>query len=723
MRRLFILSSIFLLLFFTHALPGADKNSQFGGLRFRSRYHSIEERTQLDLTRQSPFICQNNFRLTFDLAIARHSVFGYIFRLRHISQHTLELIFHPSLPESPNAFLKVILNGRQILAKLAVPKNKLADARWHTFDINLNLTDKLIRLSFLNDSLQHHLSGMPRQAKEWQLVFGSAPGLQPPITDIPCFSIRNVRVCTDEKNNFRWPLNESMGNRAIDLKQGRLAYIKHPQWLSPNHYYWEKAGSLKTHTRSGVAYDVDSNLFWIVEKDRLRAFDPNTAQTRKVSLNHSQPFLPNKKIRAFYSAHSQKLKAYQPEAGRIRTFDFHRSRWSAFDKEQKYRNEYQHHNLVFDPVSRNYYALSGYGYYTYKNHLRQYDSLAHSWSRIPYENRSLYPRYLSGTGHLKDSEFLVFGGRGNEEGLQELHVRNFMDLHLLDLAAKKAKLLWKDSLNSHHLAPVRSLIPFEKQNQFYALLYNPEKENTHLRLYQISLKTPEIQAVSDTIPYIFKDVLSDADLFYDSQNQRLFAYTQHRLTNDSSLLNIYSLRFPPGLACLQPVAQSSIFKDWTALLILSVWGLASLGAMCFLLLKMISSVSERSDSPDMENKDETLPRQPAANCLRIFGPFQAFDSSGNDIAKLFTPKLKETFMMILINEVYYQKGLTSDKLIEHLWPFSPREKAQNTRSIAIKRIRTILENIDGLSLVFEDNMWSLKISKPFPAISSTSAKS
>ena len=88
--------------------------------------------------------------------------------------------------------------------------------------------------------------------------------------------------------------------------------------------------------------------------------------------------------------------------------------------------------------------------------------------------------------------------------------------------------------------------------------------------------------------------------------------------------------------------------------------------------------------------------------MYLFGQFMAADSQGEDITKLFTPLLKELFLVILIYTIKNKKGISSEALNDLLWHDKPDKDAKNNRSVNLAKLKPILERVGHCAISKED---------------------
>lgn len=93
--------------------------------------------------------------------------------------------------------------------------------------------------------------------------------------------------------------------------------------------------------------------------------------------------------------------------------------------------------------------------------------------------------------------------------------------------------------------------------------------------------------------------------------------------------------------------------------------------------------------------------------------FQVWDKNGADITKSFTPILKQLLILIILYSVNNKKGISNVTLRELLWFDKTDESAQNNRRVNIRKLKLLLEKLDGVELVKESTYWALKFTHAY----------
>ena len=154
------------------------------------------------------------------------------------------------------------------------------------------------------------------------------------------------------------------------------------------------------------------------------------------------------------------------------------------------------------------------------------------------------PRYLSSIGNT-DSSLYIYGGLGNETGKQEYGVKTYHDLYKLNLKDYSVNKLWSNDTTKTNCEVATSTLLIDETNQrAYGLFFNPHRYHSSLVLKALHLQTGEIEVLGDTIPYLFQDISSYADLIYLPQQQKYYAVTVYQTEEHTYEAKLYSISAP-----------------------------------------------------------------------------------------------------------------------------------------------------------------------------------
>jgi len=135
-------------------------------------------------------------------------------------------------------------------------------------------------------------------------------------------------------------------------------------------------------------------------------------------------------------------------------------------------------------------------------------------------------------------------------------------------------------------------------------------------------------------------------------------------------------------------------------------------AVLLLLLAFTGIYFLRKRNAKQELIPVHFPEKDAANQITLFGGFRAVDSSGKEISSMFTPKVRELFLFVLLSTLKNSSGALVAEMDEKLWPGLPAKKVTNNRAVTLNKLRKILQNIDGLEIVTTDGYLLARLSEP-----------
>ena len=126
-------------------------------------------------------------------------------------------------------------------------------------------------------------------------------------------------------------------------------------------------------------------------------------------------------------------------------------------------------------------------------------------------------------------------------------------------------------------------------------------------------------------------------------------------------------------------------------------------------------IEEGIEEPDRSSRElpEEIEEVPVLrNYIRLFGEFYVLDRDGYDISSLFTPKLIQLFLLIMLHSSRGRFGISSKDLTRMIWGNdNPSKSTKSLRSVSILKLRKILERIDTVEVLFNANRYILQLSE------------
>lgn len=104
---------------------------------------------------------------------------------------------------------------------------------------------------------------------------------------------------------------------------------------------------------------------------------------------------------------------------------------------------------------------------------------------------------------------------------------------------------------------------------------------------------------------------------------------------------------------------------------------------------------------------------PTENQIQLFGKFRAVNASGEDVTQLFTPKVKELLIFIIIQNLKNAIGASVSDINETLWEGIESKKVANNRAVTLNKLRKILVQFNSVEIISHNGYLQLKISDTF----------
>lgn len=674
------------------------KPAAINGLLFKSKEVEKEHRTGIDLTSDGAFSFRQEIQIRFDLSL-RDGVdkFGYIFRLKdEASRQSFDLV---AKLEGDHPALYLVVNQEKAAVVLPVDSTLLKQInRWHNIVFKLDAVAGKVSL----DGFQHQVqTDFPTiKPLPFRLLFGTSPQDWWLADETPPMSVRNIEITLDGERPYFWPLHKVDSGYVKDQNRGKEALLHNPAWVVDGHVHWQPITRMVFDEQPLVTYDAQKECFVVVNRQgAILRFYPSTGHTDSL-LWQDGSFVKEEMHQLMVD--SQQLKSYSLNYPVLSVYQPGDKSWS-FKKDLSWGlPRYWHHNKLIHPVTRRLTTIGGYGFYTYNNTIQSLNEQTHRWEPLQFEGDTIHPRYLSGFGlSAKNPQVgYLFGGLGNRSGKQVLGKEYFYDLYQIDFRTHRIRRLWQlPQLPEVHYTPSNSMVVDEQDSCFYTLVFMHEKQKTHIRALKGWLHQPRTEVVADTIPFNFVDVKSFASLYRWSSANKLLALTIEEV-DGRYVLNIYAILDPPSALAIRPQTVSLSLYGWIGAGFFMV-------LLALFLLRLRFGIS--STVPVILESSSCVESKLEGASISLFGNFTAHNMKGQDITYLFSPTLRELFLLILFHQYEHGKGIASAALQEALWGDKNEASARNNRGVNIKKLRDVLSDLGSSNVVFENGCWLLTL--------------
>ena len=640
-----------------------------GGLSFTSSRDKVDRRTSLVIFSDKIQKFEDTFHISFDLSIWDSSQFGHIFHLINERKQEVEFVF-VNFYGTDSMYLDFHSPITHSSVQIPITQENIDNKTTLHFNIKFDLkTDKATIVLGDKDYICQPV-GLKNPSK-LQLAFGLY-GLN---LDVPQMMIKNLQIQQEKGKTFFFPLNESEGEYAYD-KTGKIkAPVKNPEWIVNKHFYWQPKIRFTVKDKAVVAYDDANNCILVAGNDSVLCFYPRYDIIQRNKLDSGFVFTEN-------CGESNLL-----------------------------------HNNIFFSQSGDIYRFGGYSNHSYSNKISLFNVETGKWETIAFEGDYITPRFYSAVGDgVGNDEILLFGGFGNETGKQEHGGHNLYDLYVLNLKHKTITRLWNmNETPEMEFIPGNNLILNEDQKYFYALCYSHHIPKTVGYLYRFDLQNGAYDIISDSISFTSEDMNTSVNLFYNSHINEFYAVIQDLSDKNENCVQIYSLFSPPITKTrLEIFVHSQRSYGWIFVpVFIIIILLAGICVIWFFFYRKKKNTGNRELIEILHSpyKNE-LERKQKQSAVYIFGKFMVYDRKGIDISYRFSMKLRALFSLVLLN-TERETGITTESLTLSLWPDKDVNGGKNIRGVTINRLRGILEDIDGISLVHQNHQWFFVFEEKF----------
>lgn len=719
MRR--VLYSIVIVLITTLTVCAQSQaNHQNYGLAFASHEVSKDHRTGLDLNPETPYSFHKDFTVSFDLSLQRlTNAYGYILRVIANDSLNIDLMSTPEHEDFRD--LTLVINNMPTDLQFDFTELALKPFQNTTISLTFSFKRNEITLSWNGKTKRHPF--IMTDLDQFRFYFGVNDFGKFSTTDAPPVVIRNIVLTENNTPIRKWLLKNHNRTIVYDSIENEVAAVKNPIWLIDRHTRWTHRKSFITGRFPSAAFHSDSAILYMTDERTLYRYDLSrekfVQQNVKGTPVHSDAnqllFVPEKGM----------LLNYDVLTNKMLSFDFANMTWPNNDTTY-YEPNYWHNNKFYNATEDALYTFGGYGHFTYQNTFYKYDETQQKWTAVE-TNGAVPPRYLAASGlRPATHQVLIFGGYGSMSGKQELSPQSFNDLYTFDLKTHRVEKVrqYAAPQKSEDIAFSNSLVINEDEHCFYVLSFPKNKYEGQVKLRQYSLDSDDSKILADSIPFHFHDEDSFCDLFYAAATQELVAITAHK-EGKQYQVDIHTISYPPLRAedVLQPEHKESraIANISTILIILGIAGAITLyyyakrKRAIAIKQETIPVPSDAAVTETRHESDATVTPIPATipeehkltSAVVLFGGFQVFDKAGNDISAKFTMTLKELFALILLHSVKYENGISAAVIQEYMWPDKDEVSARNNRNVNMKKLRTLLDEIGGITV--ENNNAYLKL--------------
>ncbi|MDB5019276.1 MAG: hypothetical protein JWQ28_403 [Pedobacter sp.] len=711
MLRFCIWTSIFFILIFA----GVQK-ALAQGLEFSSNDSLINKRTSYNVFELESPKFKDQLTLKFDLSLWDVEHFGYILNITDKQQNSYSLTYMHS---GNQANLYFNIDGKTSKLKIPLRKELLVKSKFLKLQLRMDLKHDLVIID-VNDK-QYNALG-----------FGFNPEIAPKImfgkndhyTDVPKMAIRNLSI-SDKSKVYAFPLNEWRGNQVYSKEGDPIGSVKNPHWLINESYTWAPVFDIKFNKPAGVnfnpirneviTYTADSLIRYNVISNTSSSAHYSTSMPLKLFLGKS---LMNTRENSLYA---YELNPQNSTHVTIAGLNLQDLSWKVVGH-ASLKQPRHHHNSFYNQKEDELYVFGGYGGYAYHNEFFKYDKKTDRWDQTSFLGDDITPRFFSADGpSTVPNEVYIFSGYGNQSGNQVVGAVHYYDLYRVNLTTHRITKCWEIKPTEKGFVPANNLILSADGKYFYVLCYPHEDAKTILKLYRFSVVNGKYEVVSGKIPVASERIESDINLFFDKSSKQFICTVQEFTSPEHSTLKGFTLAYPPINEQMYHQGLNKVYSKRSSYLMigLSLAIFAITGLVYFFRRKRSALIAQKqlpqvSTSIAPEQSFRLVKPGPVRSALKDLNPiekansiylleeFSVYDSKARNITHLFSPKIQQLFVFILLNSKD-GKGVSSKRISAHLWPEKELSKTKNIKGVTINHLRSILRDIDGIELEFTND--------------------
>lgn len=664
------------------------------GLSFRSYEVPPAQRTSLSIPAEDDSAVRfgEYFAVSFDLKIdTRKECFGYVCRIVVDDARSVDLVLTNPVSGIPYLGINTASGGFEPLDAASGP----GLGEWNRVEIGIVAE---------GDTLVVRANGRriaalaARQSKHAAAVlFGCNSRGIFTTSDVAPMMIRNLALSLRASGDpdYRWELDG--GRRfAQNGPSGSVAVgVRNPEWLAERHSRWRKVRELAFGSKVFPVLDPAAARVLFVSADKVTLFIPR--ENRVEEYPFAQDIRPDLITNDFIVLPGNRLIYYDFESDRpvVNEFDFAKSRWQRSNGRTAH-SKYLHHNKFFNPADSSVVQLFGYGFHRYLNEAVRWPVGCDSVVRFGLDG--VQPRYLGAVG-LADTVAYIYGGKGNDQGMQELGTRFYNDFYRLDLRDYTLRKLWEISEPDSFVAASNLCVDKDGEH-FVALFYSPDSHRSQLRMKEYAVADGSHRPVGDSIPYDFIDVSSDAGLFFDAESDSYYAVVAGKNTDGGYQASVYTVQ-SPVIAPAEP-DMPAVRRLGYYVVPLALFAVAGVAVALFQRRRR-----RLRRLPLFEESAAGFVR-PRAPGIYLLGGFRVVDSTGREITSNFTPIMRQLLVLIILyTDKQSGRGISSAELKEALWSDKSEESYYNNRGVNIRKLRMWLSGVGGVEIASSDGYWHL----------------
>lgn len=689
------------------------------GLLMQGNLEKMEQRTSYRVFKEGTIpIFQNRMEMNFEIMIKEFDTFGYIFQIIDESSKSICNFTYTYIDDTHSSF-KFNTEGKATHASFIFNIDSI-NRRWLPVSLHFDLLANDVIVTVAGKTCKSNGKINFSKSLRPDICFGRREH----IIDLPNFAIRNL-VIKGENQSYTFLLNESAGEDVHDIKGGIYGYVKNPKWMINDAYHWNELFISSSASPCTMNYSESEQKIYFANQDSLYYYDLRSghfggnkyANKLPMNINLGTSFLDEKNRNIYiYEVNGQST-----DVTSIAVLDLKTNTWKSISK-TNLPMQLHHHVGYLNQKENKYMIFGGFGNRKYNGNFLSYEIEKDKWDTLSFKGDVIPPRFFSSLALSKDSSQLyIYGGVGNESGDQSLGRYYYNDLYRVNIKEHRIEKCWNKESKEGNQSAVGDMFLSDDERYLYIIRYPEYEANSFLKLYRFSVFDGESVQLGDSIPIISEEIKTNASLLYNPKLETCYCVKLEYYNATTVRISVYGLSTPPVSRTdidfyIQKANQDKIFGWIIGGVIFIVVGI------CFFFIyyykqKNISFTEKEENITDFFLDEKIKPSKSVKeilankrNMIYLYGLFAVYDRYGRDITYMFSKKIKEIFLYILLNST--DKGIMSSSLNELFWPDKPDDKIKNLKGVTTNHLRKILAELDGVELIYEKGYFRVMVSEP-----------
>ena len=633
------------------------------------------------------------FTLSFSLYNSKERPFGCV--LRMISEDGYAIDMMNSVDSNGIYRPQVVVGDEYVVIPSLIPWDT-----WIDVTVSINQRGGVVLIDYNGTRIEVHSEEI-EDINSLRISFGNCFVKGFTVNSVSSVSVRDIVLKSGDKVIRNWPLLKHSDTASYDIVGGARADAVNPVWVADRNISLIPVLSKEYSTFVDVVYD-GNDVFYFIR--------PDGSMTLSNICTGEEETIEPKRGKSPSNAPNQ---AKWCNDSTIISYCIAQNLYGAFDVEGRFWTNatvpdsgiiYWNVTTSWDEKRARLYSFGGYGFYHFSNILRVF-SPNNPESSSSFTLDKIAPRFFASSVVLDDNLY-VFGGEGSFSGNQGIMEEYFYDLYKVDLETFEETLLWDaEEPSLGRFIPGENMIYYEPGNCFFTTAIT-EKD---FILVKISAEEPSIEQMSlpsglrkDTnIPY--------TNLYMNDSQEKLYALFIQSCDDGKTNVDIMSISMPLSPVAdivLPDVMQDEKNRSVLSSVLLSVASAVLLIAVVLLVVHLWNR--RRNHLTPLPSLEEHYDY--SHNSISLLGGFCVRNREGEDITSHFSPTLRKLLSALILHTMKYKQGIPGEKLNQLIWDYKPEGTASNNRNVYISRLRTALEELDGVTINTKNKFLSISLS-------------